>query len=347
MEDRPEENHQVNAPPFRFRLPHLLYAVALVAVSLAIGHPVFLIPAIFVLLFWAYVFQSESRPRALLRASIAAFIAICLFLLLLPMVCASRESSRRPQCANNLKQLSLALLAYHERYGQFPPACIRDKDGKPMHSWRVLLLPFLERRDLYEQYRWDEPWDGPNNRKLAEAPRYCRCPSDLRYPESTKWTRYVAVTGSRTVWGKERSCRLSEIEDGASNTLMLIEYHGEPIPWTEPRDLDFDQVIQGASTHWAADEGPHLCKDKHARHAALADGGVLLLADDMPADAWSALLTIDDGQPASARDYDARGLPDSDNWIGPLSMFQRLAAAAFVFLAVLPFFFIWRKRPAS
>ena len=77
-----------------------------------------------------------------------------------------RESGRRAQCRNNLKQIVLALQSYHQANGCFPPAYIADKNGKPMHSWRVLILPYLDRNALYKAYNFSEPWDGPNNKKL-------------------------------------------------------------------------------------------------------------------------------------------------------------------------------------
>jgi hypothetical protein len=66
---------------------------------------------------------------------------------------------------NNLKQIGLALRNYHDAYGRFPPAYVADGHGPPMHSRRVLILPWLEKREIYDRYRFDEPWDGPNNRK--------------------------------------------------------------------------------------------------------------------------------------------------------------------------------------
>jgi Protein of unknown function (DUF1559) len=60
----------------------------------------------------------------------------------------------------------LAVANYHETYGCFPPAYLANRDGKPMHSWRVLILPFLAQQELYRAYNFDEPWNGPNNRNL-------------------------------------------------------------------------------------------------------------------------------------------------------------------------------------
>ena len=87
----------------------------------------------------------------------------------------------------------MAVANYHETYGCFPPAYVADRDGKPMHSWRVLILPFLEQRELYNAYNFAEPWDGPNNRKLADgsggstsAPAWSRIRSAR--PASWRWS---------------------------------------------------------------------------------------------------------------------------------------------------------------
>src|SRR5207248_2869881 len=77
----------------------------------------------------------------------------------------AREEARASQCLC-IKQIGLALLNYHDTYGSFPPAYVADATGKPIHSWRVLILPFMEQSSLYNAYSMAEPWDGPNNRKL-------------------------------------------------------------------------------------------------------------------------------------------------------------------------------------
>ena len=83
-------------------------------------------------------------------------------------------------CANNMKRIALALRNYHTAYGCFPPAYVADKNGRPMHSWRVLILPFLKEDPLYKQYKFSEPWDGPNNKKLiAVRVMFYTCPERL------------------------------------------------------------------------------------------------------------------------------------------------------------------------
>src|SRR5437588_6801844 len=100
--------------------------------------------------------------------------------LLLPAVQAAREAARRAQCTNNLKQIGLAMHNYHSSNNCFPPAFTTDRDGKPLLSWRVLLLPYLECSSLYANFHLDEPWDSPHNRPLVnQMPSVFACPSDL------------------------------------------------------------------------------------------------------------------------------------------------------------------------
>src|SRR5262245_18129478 len=123
--------------------------------------------------------RKDNLLKLALRALVAVGILGLLVLLLLPLSRGgSREAARRMQCSNHLKQIGLALQNYHDVYGSLPPAYIADANGKPLHSWRVLILPFLGERNLYEAYQFDEPWNGPSNSKLAEQVPACyRCPS--------------------------------------------------------------------------------------------------------------------------------------------------------------------------
>lgn len=71
----------------------------------------------------------------------------------------------------HLKQIGLALHNFHSAHRSFPPATIMGPDRKPWHSWRVFLLPYLGQKELYNRYKFDEPWNGPNNKMLiAEMP---------------------------------------------------------------------------------------------------------------------------------------------------------------------------------
>ena len=98
--------------------------------------------------------------------------------LLLPAISAVQEAAKKAACSSNLHQISLAMLNYENANGHFPPAYVADEKGRPMHSWRVLILPYLEEGELYKQYNMNEPWDSPHNRTLAaKMPKVYRCPT--------------------------------------------------------------------------------------------------------------------------------------------------------------------------
>jgi prepilin-type processing-associated H-X9-DG protein len=158
--------------------------------------------------------------------------------LLLPAVQQAREAARRSQCKNNLKQIGLALHIYHEQFGSFPPAYVADASGKPMHSWRVLILPFIDQQGLYNEYKFSEPWDGPNNsRLLSRMPPIYGCVSDPHAVGNTN-TSYAAVFGPQCVFRGIEPVKIMDITDGASNTLIVAEASKAGIPWMKPEDID-------------------------------------------------------------------------------------------------------------
>ena len=154
----------------------------------------------------------------------------------------AREAGRCSCCQGHCKQLAVALHSYHEVYRSFPPAYVADASGKPMHSWRVLLLPYIEEQSLYQRYNFNEPWDGPNNRLLAaEMPRTYRChSSDPRQPVDE--TNYVVVVGDGTAWPGTQTVSLDQVTDRKEETLLFVEVQGSGISWMEPRDLDVNTM---------------------------------------------------------------------------------------------------------
>jgi len=214
--------------------------------------------------------------------------------LLLPAVQAAREAARRSQCTNNLKQIALAMHNYHDVNKCFPPAVITDKDGRPMRSWRVAILPYLEQRPLYDAYNFNEPWDSPRNRVLGDAvPPVYRCPSDGK-PASTE-TNYVMIVGKGTVGGlPNEAVRLSDITDGSSNTIMIVEVTGSGIHWMEPRDLSVDDIgrmINDGSGKWISSNHPS------GVNVALCDGSVRFLSEQIDAQTLRSLILRNDGTP--------------------------------------------------
>jgi prepilin-type processing-associated H-X9-DG protein len=161
----------------------------------------------------------------------------------MPAVQAAREAARQAQCGENLKKIGSAIEGYRQKHGTFPPAFVADKDGSPMHSWRVLILPFLGEEKLFGEYRLDEPWDSPHNRALArKMPAVYRCPSEPdRDPSETS---YAMIVGPHAISDGTTARRLSDIEDGGVNTIMVSEAANAAISWMKPRDLDTKHMLR-------------------------------------------------------------------------------------------------------
>jgi hypothetical protein len=184
--------------------------------------------------------RKQMSVWTLMKLVLVLGSSLGLFVLLARAAADAREAARRAQCMGNLKQLGLALHNYHVAYDALPPAYIADASGRPMHSWRVLLLPFMGESALYNRYDFSEPWNGPNNIKLLNnMPWTFACPSWHDYPPtSTTLTSYVAVTGPGTMFPGTSSTKFADVTDGISETLMIVEVADVKIPWTAPQDLD-------------------------------------------------------------------------------------------------------------
>ena len=143
-------------------------------------------------------------------------------------------------------QIGLALHNYHEANGCFPPAYIVDKSGKPIHSWRVLILPYLEYDALYKQIDLTQPWDSPKNKKLlAYGLKEFVCPNDptSNVPGATQ-TNYFAVVGPNAAWAGEKPRKLADFGKDAPHTIMVVEAANSGIAWAEPKDFSLERSSQ-------------------------------------------------------------------------------------------------------
>jgi hypothetical protein len=151
----------------------------------------------------------------------------------------AQVASARSTSINNLKQIGLAIHNYASSRNHLPPPVLYGgKSGKVPYSWRVAILPYVEQQALYNEYNFDEPWDGPNNIKLLEG-----MPAVYAYPGMIggRQTRaaYFVFSGPEGMLGKGDKPTFMDVTDGTSNTLMVVEAKRD-IPWTKPEDIPFD-----------------------------------------------------------------------------------------------------------
>ena len=160
--------------------------------------------------------------------------------LLLPAVQAAREAARRMQSTNNLKQLMLSMHNYESTYKRLPSRASKGANDKPLLSWRVAILPYIEQVTLYQQFHLDEPWDSEHNIKLLD-----KMPATFRHPSYVGpegQTVYLAPFYESTIWNLDKP-KFAQITDGTSNTIALFEVDdGHAVPWTKPEDLDLHEV---------------------------------------------------------------------------------------------------------
>lgn len=223
-------------------------------------------------------------------------IVVMFFLLLsLPDVGSGRPSSRM-RCNNNIHNISLALQQYHDVYGTYPPPFVADNNGKPLHSWRVLILPFIEQGNLYRKYRFDEPWDGPNNSKLHDIALSIYCCPARSATQPLIETSYTVVVGPTTVFPGGYS-RTADIVDGPSKTILVVEIANSGIHWMEPRDIELAKLpLAINSSAGRCISSPH----KDGAHVALASGDVQFLPNSTQARSIQELLTRADRLPINA-----------------------------------------------
>ena len=158
--------------------------------------------------------------------------------LLLPAVQAAREAARRTTSMNNMKQIVLGMLNYESAKAAFPTYAKLDADGKPLLSWRVLILPYIEEYELYKQFHLDEPWDSPHNKTLiSKMPPVFLDPSSKLTPADGK-TSYLGVKGDAYFFNaSDKGRRFSSMRDGTSNTIAFVQVDDDAaVTWTKPED---------------------------------------------------------------------------------------------------------------
>lgn len=160
----------------------------------------------------------------------------------------------RKQAMNDLKQLGLGMHNYYSKHNHLPTAATTDAEGRPLLSWRVQLLPYIEQQELYDAFHLDEPWDSEHNRSLIpRMPEIFRVPLS-RHEASDGRANYVVPGGERTMFPPKGKVTFREITDGTSDTIMVAEVDDEHAEiWTKPGgyEIDPNQPARGLGGHFA------------------------------------------------------------------------------------------------
>ena len=212
----------------------------------------------------------------------------------LPAVQKVRGAAGRMQSQNNLKQIGLAAHNYLSVNEKFPED-IKDKDGKPLLSWRVAILPYVEQDNLYKQFKLDEPWDSEHNKPLSQTVvRVFLSPqaADDPRPGGYGLTNYLGVAGPGTIFDPKGGVRIGDIQDGTSNTAMAVET-ADAVPWAKPGDLVVDPKKPLPKLVPPAGQA--------VVNVLMADGSVrAVVPGKVPEKIWRLLFLRNDGQPLPA-----------------------------------------------
>lgn len=328
----------------KFRLASIAYVFALLAAGMAaFGAVGGLFTASFVVLSWLWVIGAkdwgEARPR-LIAALICWFLIALTIGALVPSVSIPRAVWHRAGCLNGIRQLSFALVNYcYGPQGRLPPAVLVDGQGKPLHSWRTLMLPYVEQQALFQQIDLTKPWNDPANSQAARTVvREINCIARFNgLPKNS----YFAVTGEKTLWPKEGKL-LHKIRDRPSETILLLESWQKRHSWAEPSDLTFDEAVEMLTTPPGSESGHvidagYFYKPSTSVNVAFADGNVASLRLPLPREVAIALLTCDGGETVDVEQLCRLEEPEID-------FTTVYAFAAFLGLALWPGVRMWRRR---
>ncbi len=231
--------------------------------------------------------KPEVREKQLVL-SLESSQADALLQLAAAAIAATAEPISVSQTQNNLKQLALGLHNYHSVFEALP-TYHKMEQSKGL-SWRVHILPFIEQKDLYNEFHLDEAWDSPHNiRLLDRMPQVFKPAIPIGLTETVKpfHTTYVAPIGDKTVFGQEKKVDFQHVTDGSSNTIIFVELKPEhAIPWTSPEEYRFDPANPAAK----------LRSVDGRVSTALLDGSVRTVLEKEPPSVWNALFSRNGGE---------------------------------------------------
>jgi prepilin-type processing-associated H-X9-DG protein len=234
---------------------------------------------------------SGQVERNTISSILAAILIVVLMVIFWVPSRGAPDTPARSYCQVKLRQLALGLWNYQAAYLTFPPAFTVDQDGNKLHSWRTLILPFIEEESLYETIELRKPWDDPINHaaRMSATPDVFRCPSAKLAANHTTYLANVSPSGAFNSNGKRRTEK--DFLDGIEQTIALFEVAPEvSIEWMSPEDGDFETFALALN----AAERIH----KGGLNVAMADGSAHFIRSATDVGKYKPLFTIADGDKA-------------------------------------------------
>jgi Protein of unknown function (DUF1559) len=216
-----------------------------------------------------------------------------------PTLVRNRDIAQRSKCSNNLSQIALAIQNYESTYQQLPPAYTVDAEGKRLHSWRTLILPFMGEQALYSRIDLSKPWDDPANAFLKELDvSLFRCPSSKIAPGMTT---YQAIDDPRSAFPGIAPQKIEHITDGTSNTILLFESDSvDAVHWAEPKDQSMSSFLSASQLQARVNNSASLVKPPHrsGRNAVMVDGSTKFVPNGINQEILEGLATSQGGEAA-------------------------------------------------
>lgn len=180
-----------------------------------------------------------------------------------PAINPAQDAIFRADCQTNLRRLTNAIHDFETEHGYLPPPFTTDEKGKVLHSWRVLLLPYLGERELYNRLDLDRPWNDPVNVPFhSQMPAVFGCPATKyhsRWGVSDNKTSYVVIVGDLTAWSTSRTMTFNQIRDGLSNTIAIVESAEYRTNWMSPESPAMDSFLKDENIHGPHSDGTFCC----------------------------------------------------------------------------------------
>jgi len=198
--------------------------------------------------------KSPVFARLKVVGIVIVVVALFVYVFVLPAVDSLDEAVHHRDCWTHCRQIGVALHNYHDKHGEFPPAYTVDAEGKRLHSWRTLLLPFLEHEDMYDKIKLDEPWDSEYNRQFHDqmpevfscwkAVKHFKWDKELKKKWKNTMAAYQVVVGPETLFPGSERRTLDDVTRNKSETVAVVESTAG-VCWMAPIDLPVEALEHG------------------------------------------------------------------------------------------------------